>query len=148
MTILLVDDYADIVDVLKAGLAQAGFEVVTAADGEQAVELLVREPNRFTGVVTDMMLPGVTDGGQVAAVARSLRPNIPIVVMSGLPTCLMPFFSAPRAYHILQKPFRPSQLCQLFWGTQSGSVVPRPADPLPMPRLGHQPLEFGTARPT
>ena len=126
MTILVVDDYPDMLDFLAFGLTQAGFTLATAAEGEQAVELLTQAPNRFEGVVTDMMLPGATNGAQVAAIARALRPSIPIVVMSGVPTSLMPFFAAGNDYHVLQKPFRLGRLCHLLRSAPYRSRVPAP----------------------
>ena len=114
MTILLVDDYPDTLHVLCEGLEDAGFTVVKALDGERAIELFVRQPSRFTAVVADVMLPGKAHGSHVASVARSFRSNIPIVVMSGLPIALMPFFQGMVDCHVLEKPFRISRLLSLL----------------------------------
>ena len=114
MTILIVDDYPDALDMLAFSLESDGFLVELAIDGAQATRSLLSEPTRYSGLVTDIMLPGSVDGGRVASVARCLRPTMPIVVISGLPTSLMPFFDRHCDYHVLQKPFSLSRLSGFF----------------------------------
>lgn len=65
--ILVVDDDAAIVKFLRGYLEQAGFEVLTAADGERALQIVRHE--RPDLVVLDVMLPG-RDGWDVT---RSIR---------------------------------------------------------------------------
>jgi DNA-binding response OmpR family regulator len=66
-TILVVDDAANIVELLRLYLEQAGFEVIAAGDGPTALELHRR--HRPDLVVLDVMLPGL-DGFEVC---RSIR---------------------------------------------------------------------------
>jgi PAS domain S-box-containing protein len=80
--ILLVDDEPLLRDLAAQGLARSGFEVVTAADGEQALELFTRTPDRFSLLITDLTMPRV-DGAHLIAEVRRLRPDQPIVVCSG-----------------------------------------------------------------
>jgi PAS domain S-box-containing protein len=82
--VLLVDDEPLLRDLAAQGLTRAGYEVVTAADGEQALELFTRAPDRFGLLVTDLNMPGV-DGSQLIAEVRRLRPEQPVVVCSGQP---------------------------------------------------------------
>lgn len=67
-TVLVVDDEPSIRNVVRAYLEQAGFRVMTAEDGAQALELARRE--RPDLVVLDLMLPGI-DGMEVAARLRA-----------------------------------------------------------------------------
>jgi len=62
-TILVVDDERDIVELVRYNLTQAGYRVVSATDGRQAVELARREHPDL--VVLDLMLP-VLPGAEVA----------------------------------------------------------------------------------
>ncbi len=80
-TILVVDDERDIVELVRHHLVQAGYRVITASDGQQAIDLARRDrPNL---VVLDLMLP-VLPGAEVA---RSLRQgeetrDIPILMLT------------------------------------------------------------------
>ena len=66
--VLVVDDQRDILGLIKLRLEQAGYEVVTATDGERALELVQRlKPNL---VVLDVMLP-IIDGREVTRRIRS-----------------------------------------------------------------------------
>jgi len=80
-TVLVVDDERDIVELVRHHLTQAGFRVLTAADGRQALELARRE--RPVLVVLDLMLP-LLSGTEVA---RKLKQDektrdIPILMLT------------------------------------------------------------------
>jgi two-component system alkaline phosphatase synthesis response regulator PhoP len=76
--VLVVDDEAQIVRVLKAYLEKSGFEVVTAADGPAALTVFQREKPDF--MILDLNLPGM-DGLEVC---KSIRrdSNIPILMLT------------------------------------------------------------------
>ena len=66
-TILVVDDEIDILELVRYNLTQAGFRVVTAANGRQAVDMARRE--RPALIVLDLMLP-LLSGTEVARILR------------------------------------------------------------------------------
>lgn len=68
--ILIVEDEEDIRDLLKFNLTGRGYEVKTAAGGEEG--LLAIKDTRFDLLILDWMLPGVS-GVQVAKVARGME---------------------------------------------------------------------------
>jgi two-component system alkaline phosphatase synthesis response regulator PhoP len=76
--ILVVDDEAKIVKVLKAYLEQSGFQVVTAADGKIALAIFMREKPDF--MILDLNLPGM-DGLDVCRTVRR-QSNIPILMLT------------------------------------------------------------------
>ncbi|HYV17929.1 MAG TPA: response regulator [Verrucomicrobiae bacterium] len=80
-TILVVDDEKDIVDLMRYNLVQAGFRVVSASDGQQALDLARRE--RPDLVVLDLMLPTLP-GTEVARLLRQEEKtrSIPIVMLT------------------------------------------------------------------
>ncbi len=78
--ILIVDDEANIRLTLNTLLSRAGFTVVMAADGEEAVSLL--KQSSFDLLLVDLKMPGM-DGMQVVAAARECRPEIAIIVLTG-----------------------------------------------------------------
>jgi two-component system, OmpR family, phosphate regulon response regulator PhoB len=80
-TILVVDDERDIVELVRYNLAQAGYRVVSATDGRQAIEMARRE--RPDLVVLDLMLP-VLPGAEVARLLKQDEKtrDIPIVMLT------------------------------------------------------------------
>ena len=80
-TILLVEDEAMVRAVAERALARQGYTVLTAENGEAALELMqgVDPP---TLVVTDVMMP-VMDGPALARALRRRHPALPILFMSG-----------------------------------------------------------------
>ena len=80
-TILVVDDEKDIVELMRYNLVQAGFRVVSAFDGQQALDLARRE--RPDLVVLDLMLPTLP-GTEVARLLRQEEKtrSIPIVMLT------------------------------------------------------------------
>jgi PAS domain S-box-containing protein len=80
--VLVVDDEPAIRSVAHRVLTTAGYQVVTAANGDEAVKLL-RDPELTVDLVlTDVVMPGMT-GAAFAAQAKVMRPGLPILFMSG-----------------------------------------------------------------
>ncbi len=77
--ILVVEDDDDLRGLLERVLADAGCEVVSAADGAQAIELLHARPVAL--VLLDLVLP-IADGWAVLAHVRTLDPRPRVVVTS------------------------------------------------------------------
>ena len=79
--VLLVEDEALIREVIALELEDAGFEVVQAADGTQAVQALAsRAPDLL---FTDIRLPGPFSGWDIAEQARKISPALPIIYATG-----------------------------------------------------------------
>ncbi|MBI2353429.1 MAG: response regulator [Deltaproteobacteria bacterium] len=79
--ILLVDDDEDILRIAGSCLKQSGHRVSTAVSAEDARRLV--EGHEFDAIVTDVMLPG-EDGIAFLARAHKQRPDVPVIVMTGL----------------------------------------------------------------
>jgi len=82
LVVLVVDDEATIRAYVARALTLAGFEVAVAADGREALRLVVEDRVRPAVVVTDIEMPGMT-GIELAARLLALRPAIRIVMMTG-----------------------------------------------------------------
>ena len=79
-TVLIVEDDAVLRSTLAYNLTRDGMRVLTAADGEAALEIARREAGRLDLVLLDIMLPGL-DGFQVLRLLRR-ETDIPIVMLS------------------------------------------------------------------
>ncbi len=78
--ILVIDDEPSVLDVLRKILHLEGYEVITAANGEEGLELFRQFPCDL--VITDMVMP-VKDGLQTILELRKERPDIPVLAISG-----------------------------------------------------------------
>ena len=76
--ILVVDDEKPISDIIKFNMVKEGYEVVTAFDGREALEMI--EAERPDILILDLMLPEM-DGLEVARTIRKTS-NVPIIVLS------------------------------------------------------------------
>jgi DNA-binding response OmpR family regulator len=76
--ILVVDDEQNILDVVKAYLEKEGFNIITATDGEAALNIFNEETIHL--IVLDLMLPKVT-GEEVCSKIRSSS-NVPIIMLT------------------------------------------------------------------
>jgi two-component system cell cycle sensor histidine kinase/response regulator CckA len=83
--ILLVEDEDMVRSVAERALSRQGYQVSTAANGEEALELLAqveREGEGFDLLVSDVMMP-LMDGPTMVAEARRRFPALPVLFMSG-----------------------------------------------------------------
>jgi DNA-binding NtrC family response regulator len=78
--VLVVDDEAVVLTVLREALRRGGYRVTTAASAEEAIDLM--QKRRFDLVLTDKNLPGAS-GLEVLRVARTLSPAPAIVLITG-----------------------------------------------------------------
>ena len=79
--ILVVEDEQHIAEGLRFNLQAEGHDAVVAADGEQALSLLLENRERFDALVLDVMLPG-KDGFAVAAELRAAGKYMPILMLT------------------------------------------------------------------
>lgn len=77
--LLVVDDEPSILTLLKFNLEQSGFEVLTAENGNDALDIATTED--LTLIVLDLMLPGM-DGMDVCKTLRQEKINTPILMLT------------------------------------------------------------------
>lgn len=83
-TVLVVDDEEDLRDIMRRMLERRGFDTLVAADSESAIETCREHAGDIDVLVTDLGLPGAS-GGELSRAATSLRPEMGVVYISGLP---------------------------------------------------------------
>lgn len=108
--VLVVDDDADVRELLVEHLRSRGLRVATAADGRAAIAAVERSPGHFGLILTDLQLPGA-DGLAVLRTAKKLNPGCQVVIITGYAS-LDSAIEAVRAgaYDYLTKPFSLGQL--------------------------------------
>jgi CheY-like chemotaxis protein len=119
--ILLVEDDVLVAFLVEEMLSSNGYEVVLASDGSEAIELLEQEHHRLSALVTDIRLPAI-DGWEIAAKARRLVPQLPVVYQTADSAVQWKDKGVPGSI-MLQKPFNERQLIASLKHTTSGAVV-------------------------
>ena len=106
--VLIVDDEKNIVSSLQEILNDEGYEIVTAEDGLDALEMIQSEPPDL--VLLDIWLPGM-DGIEVLQAIKTYHPEIEVLVMSGHGTIDTAVKATKLgAYDFIEKPFSLDQL--------------------------------------
>ncbi|HEX7879807.1 MAG TPA: response regulator, partial [Candidatus Eisenbacteria bacterium] len=106
--ILVVEDDTAMRDLLADELREAGFAIVTAADGNEALRQLDR--HEVNAVVTDLQMPGLT-GDQLLEAIRTRDSRLPVVIITAFGTIDTAVKTIKAgAFHFLPKPFPMHQL--------------------------------------
>lgn len=84
--VLIVDDEAQIRKPISLNLAKAGYEVVEAEDGEQAIQTLGSDdhPLMVDAILCDIRMPKI-NGTEAITFFRTQYPGVPVVVLTGYP---------------------------------------------------------------
>jgi two-component system chemotaxis response regulator CheY len=84
--VLVVDDEAQVRKPIHLNLTRAGYKVIEAVDGEQAIKVLNSDDNPLMvdAILCDIRMPKI-NGSEAVAYFRSQYPNVPVVVMTGYP---------------------------------------------------------------
>ena len=81
-TILVIEDEQSLRDLMKALFVPRGYKLLVAADGVEAVNVLMSEPSRIDAILLDLNLPRM-NGLEVYRNIRRLRPDAKVIVISG-----------------------------------------------------------------
>ena len=126
-SVLVVDDELNMRRTLAEILRDEGYEVTTAASGEEALELCTRRPPDI--VLLDVRMPGI-DGVEVLRRIRSRREATRFILMSAFSVDELRH-AAPEegAVAILPKPLDLNQVLKLMAGIQDSAVLVAGSDP-------------------
>lgn len=109
-TILLVEDQPEVRELSASILKGAGYAVLEAAGGAEALALAAAHPGAIDILVSDVVMPGMT-GPQLAKELRAPRPAVKVLYVTGYATeAQMGDAVAGENVHQLAKPFTPAVL--------------------------------------
>ena len=111
-TVLVVDDEREIRETLGEVLEDAGYAVVIAAHGAEALRLLARIPPP-SAILLDLFMPEM-NGWRFAEQLKgqSSLAHVPVIVV----TAAGPYWGAPvSSERVLRKPFKPRAACSGCW---------------------------------
>jgi len=106
--ILVVDDEPIVRESLRDWLCDAGYQVLIAENGPQALEIIEKE--KLGIVIADLVMPGM-DGIELMRRAREILPNIQVIIITAygsIPTAIAAMKEG--AYDYIEKPFCPERV--------------------------------------
>jgi signal transduction histidine kinase len=112
-TVLVVEDEVGVREIACAILADLGYRVLEAADGEEALRVFGANAAAVDLLLTDVVLPGKVRGRELAGRIQAVRPDIRVVFMSGYTeNSIVHHGRLDDGVHLVGKPFKREQLAQ------------------------------------
>jgi DNA-binding NtrC family response regulator len=109
-TALVVDDEASDLDALEQALTAAGYDVLTANNGNSALEIFRAEPEAIDLLVTDVVMSPMM-GTELAKLLVNQKPNLKVIFVSGYIGALAFEYRRPiPRFGFLRKPFTQAEL--------------------------------------
>ena len=113
-TILIVDDEDLVLEVGQKFLKFMGYQVLTARDGEEALEVYRTHQGKIDLVILDLVMPKM-EGGEVFDRLKQISPDVKILISSGYSIDGEASKLLERGAHgFIQKPFDMKQVSQLI----------------------------------
>jgi len=106
---LAVDDEEQVLDLACRMCEAIGFETARARNGEEAMRLFEEAPDGFVLVLLDLTMPRLS-GQETYRAMRAIRPELPIVLVSGFAEAGEPVTADDRYCEFVQKPYRYREL--------------------------------------
>lgn len=118
VTVLVVDDERSIRSVLREILEGAGYTVVEASDGREALEHFDRDDPRVDIVLSDIMMPGM-DGTALAVRLQSAVRRVPVIAMTGLDDSVRASnLASSGVATVIPKPFDRATVLAALWAAR------------------------------
>jgi PAS domain S-box-containing protein len=122
-TVLLVDDEEMVLEVGERFLKVMGYQVLTAREGEEAIEVYKKHRDTIDLVLLDIIMPNMK-GGEVFDRLKEIRPDIKVLLSSGYSIDGEASLILERGCSgFIQKPFDMTQLSQSISATLGNSSV-------------------------
>jgi signal transduction histidine kinase len=111
-TILAVEDDDDVLVVASESLKELGYQVVTAGNAAQALEIL-KGDQPVDLLLSDVIMPGGMNGVQLTVEARRIRPELKVLLTSGYTAAALSLeHGLPDNLNVVEKPYRREELAK------------------------------------
>ncbi len=112
-TVLVVEDEPAVREIAVAILADLGYRVLEAADGEQALQVFGAHAAEVDLLLTDVVLPGQVRGRELAERIQAIRPAVRVLFMSGYTeNSIVHHGRLDDGVQLISKPFKREQLAR------------------------------------
>lgn len=109
LTVLVVDDETAVRRFAVRVLQRDGYEVIEAADGAEALDLVRSDKMTIDAIVSDIVMPRLNGVELMQAVAET-HPDIPVILMSGYATAALSELGIASPCSVVPKPFPAERL--------------------------------------
>ena len=109
LLLLLVEDEPLIAEMMQTTLEEGGYKVILAERGSEALAAFEANRDELAALITDIRLGSGPNGWEVARHARHMKPDLPVVYMTGDSAVSWAAEGVPKSL-LLQKPFATAQL--------------------------------------
>jgi CheY-like chemotaxis protein len=121
--ILLVDDEPAVRELMRTTLEESCYEVMTACDGNEAVEVLADNLSEVKVVITDMAMPFM-DGPSAIRILQKMNPDLKFIAISGMMgNSVTEELASFPSVRFLQKPFPRETLLIMLAEIMTGKPV-------------------------
>jgi len=111
--IMVVEDDETVRTIITRTLRTAGCYVLSVENGPSAVRAVRKDPDKLDCAIVDLVMPGL-HGGHVLAELRRIRPDLPVIMMSGCGTSdIISMLEGQRADAFLTKPCSPREVIEV-----------------------------------
>lgn len=111
-TVLVLDDEPDVRKLVSAMLTSTGYTVLTADNGENAIQIFKKRKQPIDLLLLDVVSPGLP-GPVVAERLAGLQPGLRVLFMSGYDaTSVVRRYVVEKGFALLKKPFTPDELAK------------------------------------
>jgi CheY-like chemotaxis protein len=107
--VLLVEDEPLVLLVAQDALEAGGYSVLPVQLASEALNVLDNRVTELSGLVTDVRLPGGSDGWEIARHAREMKADLPVVYTTADSAADWPAKGVPNSI-VVQKPYAGAQL--------------------------------------
>jgi two-component system cell cycle sensor histidine kinase/response regulator CckA len=121
--VLMIDDEAGLLAIVKTTLETLGYRVLTATDGLEALEIVEKKKNQIDLVMTDWVMP-LMSGSDLVRRIRAIAPEMKIVVVTGSGVLESDGLDDVTIQGVLQKPYSTEAL---LTGIQRALRAPLPS---------------------
>jgi PAS domain S-box-containing protein len=121
--VLVVEDDEDVRDIVVRILTRAGYRVTAPGSATAAVQLCADPQFTMDALLTDVIMPDIA-GPQLATAARLVRPDLPVLYMSGYTAGSLPGGRTLTDDPLLRKPFTTGELLDLMDDALSRAARP------------------------
>jgi len=111
-TILIAEDEDVLRDLLSNFMRSLGYAVVTARDGQEALNIFETEPGRYHLIISDMMMPN-KNGIELFREVRAVRPQIKFILVTGYSLADVDESILGQMTAVVTKPYTPMQLIKV-----------------------------------
>jgi signal transduction histidine kinase/ActR/RegA family two-component response regulator len=114
--VLIVDDDRDVGRLAARILETFRYEVTALTDPTEAVKLVRKRPTEFDLVLTDLLMPELS-GPELARALKKIRPDLPLVLISGLVSSVTEESARRQGFvGLIRKPFEIDQMAKSIAG--------------------------------